>query len=61
VQKNTTFLMFDDRAEEAINFYTSLFRDSEIKSIVRYGANGPGEEGKVMHATFSLNGQDFMV
>jgi predicted 3-demethylubiquinone-9 3-methyltransferase (glyoxalase superfamily) len=60
MQKITTFLMFEGKAEEAMNFYISLFKDSEIKSIVRYGANGPGEEGSVMHAIFSLNGQDFM-
>ncbi|SFJ49821.1 VOC family protein [Thermoflavimicrobium dichotomicum] len=59
-QKITTFLMFDGKAEEAMNFYTSLFKQSEIISITRYGANGPGQEGKVLHATFSLNGQVFM-
>jgi predicted 3-demethylubiquinone-9 3-methyltransferase (glyoxalase superfamily) len=60
VQKITTFLMFDGQAEAAMNFYTSLFSQSEILSIVRYGPNEMGAEGSVMHATFSLNGQEFM-
>ncbi|RFB13407.1 VOC family protein [Bacillus sp. HNG] len=61
MEKVTPFLMFQDsNAEEAMNFYTSLIEDSEIINIVRYGANGPGDEGTVMHATFSLKGQEFM-
>ncbi|WP_095407441.1 VOC family protein [Pseudobacillus wudalianchiensis] len=57
----TPFLMFQDgKAEEAMNFYTSLIKDSEIKSIVRYGANEAGDEGTVMQAVFSLKGQEFM-
>lgn len=59
-QKITTFLMYDGKAEEAMNFYTSLFKKSEIISITRYGANEVGAEGTVLHATFSLNGQLFM-
>lgn len=59
-QKITTFLMFEGRAEEAMNFYISLFEQSEIISITRYGANDGGEEGKVVHAVFSLNGQEYM-
>lgn len=59
-QKITTFLMFEGKAEEAMNFYVSLFDQSEIKSITRYGANEAGAEGSVMHAVFSLNGQEFM-
>lgn len=55
------FLMFQDgKAEEAMNFYTSLVGDSEIKRITRYGANQPGDEGTVMQAVFSLKGQEFM-
>ncbi|RHW39073.1 VOC family protein [Neobacillus notoginsengisoli] len=55
------FLMFQDgKAEEAMNFYTSLMKNSEIKRIVRYGANEPGDEGTVMQAVFSVNGQEFM-
>ncbi|MBY0599340.1 VOC family protein [Bacillus bingmayongensis] len=59
-QKITTFLMFEGNAEEAMNLYTSLFDQSEIINISRYDANGPGKEGTVMHATFTLNGQEFM-
>ncbi|MFB8330768.1 VOC family protein [Bacillus wiedmannii] len=59
-QKITTFLMFEGKAEEAMNFYTSLFDQSEIVSISRYDENGPGKEGSVIHATFTLSGQEFM-
>ncbi|RLL48332.1 VOC family protein [Oceanobacillus piezotolerans] len=61
MSKVTPFLMFQDgNAEEAMNYYTSLIEDSEIKSIVRYGADEAGEEGTVMQAVFSLKGQEFM-
>jgi len=60
MQKFTTFLMFEGKAEEAMNFYTSLFEDSKILSITRYGPNEAGTEGTVMLATFSLGGQEFM-
>ena len=60
MQKITTFLMFTGTAEAAMNFYISLFKDAAVISIKRYGANESGEEGTVMHATFSLNGQEFM-
>ena len=53
-QKITPFLMFDGNAEEAMNFYTSVFADAEIQSIFHQ------ENGTVMHATFTLNGQTFM-
>lgn len=56
----TPFLMFEGQAEEAINFYTALFPSSEIISITHYGPDEPGEEGTVMHAFFSLNGQKYM-
>ena len=52
--------MFSGNAEEAMNFYISLFDQSEIINITRYGANEAGNEGTVLHATFSLNGQEFM-
>lgn len=58
--KITTFLMFEGKAEEAMNLYTSLFDNSEIRTISRYGANEEGTEGTVRHATFTLNGQEFM-
>jgi predicted 3-demethylubiquinone-9 3-methyltransferase (glyoxalase superfamily) len=59
-QKITTFLMFEGNAEAAMTFYTSLFDDAEIVRVTRYGAGGPGKEGGVQHATFSLAGQQFM-
>lgn len=60
MQKITTFLMFDGQAEEAMNFYISLFKQSEIISITRYGPHEAGAEGTVMLAIFTLNGQAFM-
>ncbi len=60
MQKVTTFLMFDGKAEEAMNFYTSLINGSKIESITRYGPNEAGAEGTVMHASFTLGGQEFM-
>ena len=60
MQKITTFLMFEGKAEEAMNYYTSLFENSKISSITRYGPNQSGTEGSVMHATFLLNGQEYM-
>ncbi len=59
-QKITPFLMFSGRAEEAMKYYVSIFKNAEILSIRRYGPNEAGAEGTVMHATFSLNGQVFM-
>jgi len=59
-KKITTFLTYDDRAEEAVEFYTSIFDDSRIVSTTRYGAAGPGPEGSLMTATFELAGQGFM-
>ena len=61
VQKITPFLWFDDNAEDAVNFYTSIFKDSKIENISHYGDEGPGPAGSVMMANFKLNGQDFMV
>lgn len=59
--KATPFLMFQDgKAEEAMNFYTSIIEDAEITTINRYGANEPGDEGTVMQAVFSIKGQEFM-
>jgi predicted 3-demethylubiquinone-9 3-methyltransferase (glyoxalase superfamily) len=60
MQKFTTFLMFDGKAEEAMKLYTSLFKPSTIVNITRYGANEAGAEGTVQHATFTLNDQEFM-
>jgi predicted 3-demethylubiquinone-9 3-methyltransferase (glyoxalase superfamily) len=58
-RKITTFLMFDGVAEEAMNFYISLFGDSEIRRVERYGPGEPGAEGTVKTATFTLGGQEF--
>jgi predicted 3-demethylubiquinone-9 3-methyltransferase (glyoxalase superfamily) len=63
-QKITPFLMYigeqQGKAEEAMNFYTSLFQNSGINNIVRYGPGEEETEGTVVHAAFSLNGQEFM-
>ena len=59
-QKITPFLWFDANAEEAMNFYTSIFENSEIVSVSRYGEGSPGEVGTVMIATFTLDGQTIM-
>ncbi|OXM85163.1 VOC family protein [Paenibacillus rigui] len=59
-QKFMTFLMFEGQAEAAMNLYTSLFDNSEIISIQRYGPGEAGEEGSVLQAVFSLHGQQFM-
>ena len=60
MQKITPFLWFDDQAEEAANFYVSLFDNSKIVNISRYGEEGPGVPGKVMIVTFQLEGQEFI-
>jgi predicted 3-demethylubiquinone-9 3-methyltransferase (glyoxalase superfamily) len=59
-KKITTFLTFDDQAEEAMNLYTSVFPNSKITSTRRYGEAGPGAEGSLMTGTFELDGQEFM-
>ncbi len=60
MQKITPFLWFDNNAEEAVNFYTSIFKNSKIESVSRYGDNGPAPQGTMMTATFQLEGQQFM-
>jgi predicted 3-demethylubiquinone-9 3-methyltransferase (glyoxalase superfamily) len=60
MQKNTPFLWFDYKAEEAMNFYISIFKNSKMVSIMRYGEAGPGPEGTVMSAMFQLDGQEFI-
>jgi predicted 3-demethylubiquinone-9 3-methyltransferase (glyoxalase superfamily) len=60
MQKIATFLMFEGQAEEAMSFYLSLFPDSKLKSIARYGEGETGRAGSVQHATFSVNDQLFM-
>jgi len=60
MQKITPFLWFDGKAEEAMNFYSSIFKNSKIGRITRYGDAGPGPKGAVMSGTFQLDGQEFM-
>ena len=60
MQKITPFLWFDGKAEEAANFYTSIFPNSKIVSMMRSGEAGPGPKGSVMSATFELQGQEFI-
>jgi predicted 3-demethylubiquinone-9 3-methyltransferase (glyoxalase superfamily) len=60
VQKITPFLWFDGKAEEAVNFYVSIFKNSKILSVSRYGDAGPGPKGTVMTAAFELDGQKFV-
>ncbi len=60
MKKITPFLWFDSNAEEAMNFYVSIFKNSKILSVARYGETGPGPAGSVMTATFQLDGQEFM-
>jgi len=59
MQKITPFLWFDGKAEEAMNFYVSMFKNSKIVSVTRYGEAGPGPKGTAMSATFQLDGQEF--
>ena len=58
--KITPFLWFDDNAEEAVNLYTSVFENSKVISMNRYGEAGPGPKGMVMIAKFELAGQEFL-
>lgn len=59
MQKIVPFLWFDGTAEEAMNFYVSVFKNSKVVSVTRYGAAGPGPQGTVMSAIFQLAGQSF--
>jgi predicted 3-demethylubiquinone-9 3-methyltransferase (glyoxalase superfamily) len=59
-QKITTFLWFDNNAEEAMEFYTAIFKHSKILSVSRYGEAGPGPKGTVMVGAFELEGQRFL-
>lgn len=61
MQKITPFLWFDNQAEEAMNFYCSIFKNSKILSTSRYGEGGPAPAGTLMSGTFQLEGQEFMV
>ncbi|MPZ55414.1 MAG: VOC family protein [Rhizobiales bacterium] len=59
MRKITPFLWFDNQAEEAANFYVSIFKNSKIGAVSRYGDAGPGPKGSVMVAAFELDGQHF--
>src|SRR5262245_17189244 len=59
IQKITPFLWFDHQAEEAARFYTSVFKNSTINAITRYGDSGPGPKGSVMTVAFEIEGQKF--
>ena len=60
MQKNTPFLWFDGKAEEAMNFYISISKNSKVGRVARYGEAGPGPMGTGMSATFQLEEQEFM-
>ena len=60
MQKITPFLWFDGKAEEAMRFYVSIFKNSKVGAITRYGDAGPGPNGTVMVVTFQLDGQEFI-
>jgi len=60
MQKITPFLWFDNQVEEAVNFYTSIFKNSKVGKVSRYGDAGPGPKGAVLTASFVLDGQEFI-
>jgi predicted 3-demethylubiquinone-9 3-methyltransferase (glyoxalase superfamily) len=59
MQKITPFLWFNNQAEEATNFYVSIFKNSKVTRVTRNGDNGPGPKGSVMSTSFVLDGQEF--
>lgn len=60
MSKITTFLAFDDQAEEAVEFYVSIFKNSKILNVARYGEGAPAPRGSVMTVAFQLEGQPFV-
>jgi len=60
MQKITTFLWFDNQGEEAANYYVSIFKNSKLLAVTRYGDSGPGAKGTVMTVKFQLEGQEFV-
>src|SRR5438045_8606051 len=61
MQKITTFLWFNDQAEEAMKFYVSVFKNAKILSVDRMPEGTPGPQGKVLSGSFQIEGQEFMV
>lgn len=59
MRKIAPYLWFDGKAEEAMNFYLSIFKNSKVVNVSRYGDAGPGPRGSVMVATFEIEGQEF--
>ncbi len=59
-QKIKTFLWFDANAEEAANFYVSIFKDAKVLSVARYGDAGPGPRGSAITVNFQIEGQEFV-
>ena len=60
MQTITPFLTFNDQAEEAVNFYVSIFKNSKVTGVSRYGEGGPGSKGSVMSVNFLLDGREYM-
>jgi len=60
MQKITPFLWFDNQAEEAVNFYVSVFKNAKVTGTTRCGEEGPGPKGSVLTVAFELNGQEFV-
>ena len=58
--KITPCLWFDGKAEEAMNFYTAIFKNSKVGTVTRYGEAGPGKKGSLMTASFEIEGQEFL-
>ena len=61
MQKIVTNLWFDGRVEEAVEFYTSIFPDSRVTAVLRYGDVGLGTKGEIMTVNFELAGQEFII
>ncbi len=60
MQKITPFLWFNDQAEEAVNFYLSVFKNAKLTAMTHYGEEGPGPQGSVMTVAFTLDGNEFV-
>jgi len=60
MKKITPFLWFDNNAEEAVNFYLSIFKNSKIKSLLRYGKDAPMPEGTVLTVSFEIDGREYV-